>query len=273
MAKASEKAPVLVWGRHTIDALLSQQESGHIPWDLAKRSRCRLFVWKSSSTHSIEKDFIYNRALQLGWRIDICLEGASPWPLDKNQNSAHQKYCVSLPEMPTSSLEIACDILRESQKKGDCSYLGLVLDHIEDPHNFGAIIRTAAFLGIKFIVYPKDRQSGLTGTVFKASAGGAFMLHMIPVVNLSRALVEMKTAGGWAVGGSLSESALLPKAIPFDRPLLLVVGNEGKGISRECSKQLDYEVKIPGGQKTLESLNVSVATGILLYSHLSEAPL
>jgi 23S rRNA (guanosine2251-2'-O)-methyltransferase len=147
--------------------------------------------------------------------------------------------------------------------------LVLAVDHIEDPYNFGAIIRTAEIFGVKAIIYPKDRNSQITPGVIKVSSGAIHHLDIIKVVNLAQALQKLEKAGYWLYGADSNQGTDLDTFSP-SFPLVLVVGNEHKGISTRISKMLHLKVKIPTIGKT-DSLNVSVATGVISYHLFREA--
>lgn len=143
------------------------------------------------------------------------------------------------------------------------SPLLLLLDGVEDPRNLGAIIRTAEAAGVHGIILPRHRSVGLTGTVDKTSAGALEYLPVARAVNLSRTVDEIKKEGLWIVG--LEPTA--PQSytsLDYKGPIGIVVGGEGKGIREGLLKHCDYLVSIPMMGR-VESLNVSVAAGILLY--------
>ncbi len=140
----------------------------------------------------------------------------------------------------------------------------IVLDHLEDPYNFGAILRTCDAFGLKAVLYPKDRNSQISPGVIKASSGAVYHLDLIKVVNVAQTIQKLKTAGYWIYGTDVQKGVALHDFKPVF-PLALVVGNESSGQSRLVSKLVDANLHIPmHGQ--LGSLNVSVATGILAYT-------
>lgn len=138
----------------------------------------------------------------------------------------------------------------------------LFLDRIEDPHNLGAIFRSADAFGVTGIVLPKDRSASITETVVKASTGAVFYVPFAIVGSFVNALREFKEAGGWLVGLEAGGKSIASYQFPF--PLGLVAGSEGKGISRSALKQLDEVVSIPM-RGHVNSLNVSNAVAIGLY--------
>lgn len=144
----------------------------------------------------------------------------------------------------------------------------LCCDHLQDPYNFGAIIRTAFALGVNGIIFPKDRQVSLTAGVIKASSGAVFHIDLFCVPNLANVLKQLKKEGYWIYGADQDGSQPLER-VNFNPPSVLVVGNEQKGISPLLKKMIDQPVSIPM-QGKLDSLNVSVATGIIVYTMINQ---
>lgn len=140
----------------------------------------------------------------------------------------------------------------------------VILDHIEDPHNLGAIIRTCEAAGIKDIIISKNRQVGVNATVMKTSAGALLNTNVIMVSNIASAINVLKKDGFWVVGTTLADDSLDYREVDYSGRIALVIGNEGKGISDIVSKACDYRVKIPM-RGTINSLNASVASGIMIY--------
>lgn len=139
----------------------------------------------------------------------------------------------------------------------------LVLDHVQDPHNLGACLRSADAAGVQGVIITKDQSAGITPTVAKVASGAAETVPLYKVTNLARALGWLKDAGLWIVGAA-GEAEKTVYETDLDMPLALVMGAEEKGLRRLTREHCDFLVKIPMlGQ--VESLNVSVATGILLF--------
>lgn len=139
----------------------------------------------------------------------------------------------------------------------------LVLDHVQDPHNLGACLRTADAAGVQGIILTKDQSVGLTPTVAKIASGAAETVPIYRVTNLARALDRMKESGLWIVGAA-GEVERTVYEVDLAMPLAVVVGAEGTGLRRLTRERCDLLVRIPmAGQ--VESLNLSVATGVLLY--------
>lgn len=142
--------------------------------------------------------------------------------------------------------------------------LFVVLDHITDPHNAGAIIRSAECAGAAAVVIPERRAAGVNATVRKAAAGATAHVPIARVANVAGALRTMKRAGIWAAGAATAPGAVAYTAADLRGDLALVIGAEGDGISPVVRKECDFLVRIPLFG-TLESLNASVAAGILLF--------
>lgn len=157
------------------------------------------------------------------------------------------------------------DVLAEVKGKQETLFL-LAIDHVEDPHNFGSILRTAEAAGVHGVIIPKRRAVGLTATVAKASAGAVEYVPVVRVTNLVRTLRRLKDEGVWVTGAD-SEAPLLYTDVDFTLPTVLVVGSEGKGISRLVKENCDYLVRLPM-KGHVASLNVSVAAGLLMYEVL-----
>lgn len=154
------------------------------------------------------------------------------------------------------------DILRQSEIRKEDPFI-LVLDGVEDPQNFGAIIRTAEAAGVHGIIIGEHRAVGLNATVSRASAGAIEHMPVARVTNLTRAIEELKEKGLWFTGTDMEGPVGMEQA-NLTGPIGLVMGGEGKGISRLVGEHCDQLVRIPMWGK-INSLNVSVATGIFLY--------
>jgi len=139
----------------------------------------------------------------------------------------------------------------------------VILDHLEDPHNFGAIIRTCEAAGVDAIIIPKDRQVQVNATVMKTSVGTLDSMKIIQVTNLPTALSKLKDQGFWIVGTAL-ENSVDYREIDYSGKIGLVIGNEGSGMSRLVKENCDFIAKIPM-YGTTNSLNASVASGIMIY--------
>ncbi len=139
----------------------------------------------------------------------------------------------------------------------------VILDHLEDPHNLGAIIRTSEAASVDAIIIPKDRQVGINSTVMKTSAGALINMKICSVTNLVSTINKLKENGFWIIGTDL-ENSVDYKNIDYSGKIALVIGNEGKGMSKLVKKQCDFIANIPI-YGTVNSLNASVASGIMIY--------
>ena len=146
----------------------------------------------------------------------------------------------------------------------------LVLDQVEDPRNLGACLRTADAAGIDAVVVPKAHSAKLSGAALKAATGAAETVPLAVVPNLARALAWLKEAGVWVVGTD-SEAPQSLYAARLEPPIAIVLGAEGKGLRRLTRESCDELVAIPMAG-TVESLNVSVAAGVVLFELLRQSP-
>ena len=153
------------------------------------------------------------------------------------------------------------DILNKAKEKGEPPFIFL-LDGIEDPHNLGAIIRTANLAGAHGVIIPKHRAVGLTATVAKTSAGALNFTPVAKVTNLGAAMEELKKQGLWFVCADMQGEVMYRQNLRG--PIGLVIGNEGEGVSRLVREKCDFTASIPM-KGDIDSLNASVAAGVLAY--------
>lgn len=153
------------------------------------------------------------------------------------------------------------DILKKAEDKGEPPFV-VLLDDIEDPHNLGAIIRTANLAGAHGVIIPKHRAAGLTATAVKASAGAINHTPVAKVTNISKTIEELKDKGLWFVCADMDGTTMYD--LDLKGAIGLVVGNEGKGVSRLVKDKCDFVASIPM-YGDIDSLNASVATGVLAY--------
>lgn len=153
------------------------------------------------------------------------------------------------------------DILNKARKKGEDPFI-ILLDNIEDPHNLGAIIRTANLSGAHGVIIPKNRAVGLTATVAKASAGALNYTPVAKVTNLGQTIEELKKEGLWFVCADMDGTCMYD--LDLKGPVGLVVGSEGSGVGRLVKEKCDFTAAIPM-QGDIDSLNASVAAGVLAY--------
>ena len=153
------------------------------------------------------------------------------------------------------------DILENAKKKGEAPFI-VLLDGIEDPHNLGAIIRTANLAGAHGVIIPKRRAVGLTAIVAKTSAGALNYTPVAKVTNLKQTMEELKEKGIWFVGADMGGETMYD--LDLKGPIGLVIGNEGEGISKLVKEHCDFIASIPM-KGEIDSLNASVAAGVLAY--------
>lgn len=158
------------------------------------------------------------------------------------------------------------EMLENAEKKGEPPFL-ILLDGIEDPHNLGAIIRTANLAGAHGVIIPKRRAVGLTATVAKASAGALNYTPVARVTNLSAVMKELKEKGIWFVCADMEGEIMYRQDLTG--PIGLVIGNEGEGVSKLVKENCDFVTSIPM-KGDIDSLNASVAAGVLAYEILRQ---
>ncbi len=185
--------------------------------------------------------------------------------VDKNKldlmagNNAHQGVAALVTGFKYSTID---DILNKAKNKGESPFV-IILDGIEDPHNLGAIIRTAECAGVHGIIIPKRRAARVNQTVYKSSAGAVEHVLIADVVNISDTITRLKKEGLWIYGADMDGQSYHFHT-SLDGPIALVIGNEGKGISRIVKEKCDVLVKIPMVGK-ISSLNASASAAILIY--------
>ncbi len=172
---------------------------------------------------------------------------------------AHQGVIALAAAAPYCTVQ---DLLNRAKDRGEAPLL-VACDEIEDPHNLGAIIRTAEAAGAHGVIIPKRRSVGLTATVAKTSAGAVMHLPVARVPNLPAALRGLKEEGLWVFGTAADSQATLYQ-VDFKGPTVLVIGSEGKGMGRLVGETCDQTVKIPM-YGAVSSLNASAAAAVMLY--------
>lgn len=215
----------------------------------------KLFVAETRTNSSAVSE-ILARARDAGIRYQ---KVAKEQLIDFSEGGVHQGVVAQLQGYEYAELDELLEVAKTSGRPP----LLVALDGIEDPHNLGAIIRSANAFGAHGVVIAKDRAAGITGTVAKASAGALEHCKISRVVNLSRALETLKESGIWVVAADQDSQQTLVEA-KLGGPLVAVVGSEGHGIRPGVLKHCDFRVQIPM-QGKLASLNASVSAAILLY--------
>lgn len=175
--------------------------------------------------------------------------------IDDLCSGLNQGIILSIPDYQHSNLD--------SIINSELDDVVVILDHLEDPHNLGAIIRTCEAAGIRSIILSKNRQVQVNATVMKTSAGTLQNINIVSVSSIANCIDTLKNSGYWIVGTSLLDSVDY-KTVDYSGKIAIVIGNEGSGISSLVAKKCDFLVKIPMYGKT-NSLNASVAAGIMIY--------
>lgn len=231
---------VIVGKNPVIEALRSEQQmdkllilkdnKDHVLGDLAEKARRRGIV-----VQSVEK---------------IKLEGLA-------DGQPHQGVAAMMAPFPYSSME---DVLAKADAKGE-EPLVVILDHLTDPHNLGAIIRSANLCGVHGVIIPKRRSASLTAVSVKASSGAVAHTPIVKVGNLTQCIDELKAKGFWIMAADMDGAPYYKN--DFKGKLAIIIGNEGKGISPNVKKQCDYSVSIPL-YGDIDSFNASAAAAIIL---------
>ncbi|WP_353108652.1 23S rRNA (guanosine(2251)-2'-O)-methyltransferase RlmB [Salinisphaera dokdonensis] len=240
MTSADEQG--LIGGFHAVMAAL-------------EKGRPLLRIWLASGRRDGRAEALRVAADERG----VAIESADLAALDKMLPDVRHQGCIAEREMAQEQRESDLpDLLAAAERPWV-----LVLDQVQDPHNLGACLRSAAAAGVTAVLAPRKRAAGLTAAVRKVSAGGAERVPFVPVTNLTRAIARLQDEGFWAIGlDGEAEASIYDTTLP-DR-LVLVAGGEEKGIRQLTAKQCDSLVSIPMAAD-VESLNVSVATGVALF--------
>lgn len=192
-------------------------------------------------------------------KTDTIINYVSKERLDQlSETHAHQGVIAQVAAYDYSTVD---EILARAEEKGEAPFL-IILDNVEDPHNLGAIIRTANLAGAHGVIIPKRRAVGLTSTVAKTSAGAINYTPVAKVTNIVRTIEELKEKGIWFVCADMGGETMYD--LDLTGPMGLVIGNEGEGVSRLVREACDFTASIPM-KGDIDSLNVSVAAGVLAY--------
>lgn len=237
-----------IFGWHAVEAVL-KQEPGRLQqvWIQTGRQDKRV----QSVTETLD-------GLGLSWQVVHRKE------LDKRVAGVHQGVVAQVAE----SREWTEDDLLQSLAGQDAAPFLLILDGVTDPHNLGACLRTADAVGVQAVIIPKDKSASLSPTVRKVASGAAETVPLVKVTNLARFMRLLRDDGVWLIGTAGEADSTLYQA-DFKGPVALVMGAEGKGMRRLTREHCDLLIKIPM-QGQVDSLNVSVATGVCLYEALRQ---
>jgi len=237
-----------VFGWNTVDAVLKREpERLQQVWIQTGRQDKRV----KSVTDALD-------GLGVRWKVVHRRE------LDERVSGVHQGIVAAVAE----SREWTEDDLLAQLSSSDKPPFLLVLDGVTDPHNLGACMRTADAVGVQAVIVPKDKSASLTPVARKVACGAAETVPFVRVTNLARFLRELKDLGVWLIGTAGEADAGLYQA-DFKGPVALVMGAEGKGMRRLTREHCDQLINIPM-QGHVDSLNVSVATGVCLYEALRQ---
>ena len=192
-------------------------------------------------------------------KTDTIINYVSKERLDQlSETHAHQGVIAQVAAYDYSTVD---EILARAEEKGEAPFL-IILDNVEDPHNLGALIRTANLAGAHVVIIPKRRAVGLTSTVAKTSAGAINYTPVAKVTNIVRTIEELKEKGIWFVCADMGGETMYD--LDLTGPMGLVIGNEGEGVSRLVREACDFTASIPM-KGDIDSLNASVAAGVLAY--------
>lgn len=240
-------------------------------------SERNLEEWKIEGRNAVLEAFRSGKTIDKLFVLDGCMDGpvrtilreakkhdtiiqyVSRERLDQiSETKKHQGVIAAAAAYEYAQVE---DILTRAREKGEPPFL-ILLDGIEDPHNLGAVIRTANLAGAHGVIIPKRRAAGLTAVVAKTSAGALNYTPVAKVTNLTQTIKELKKEGIWFVAADM-DGGIMYEA-DLKGPIGLVIGNEGEGISRLVRENCDLAVSIPM-RGEIDSLNASVAAGVLAF--------
>lgn len=205
------------------------------------------------------QDGVVNTIKREARKQDTIINYVTKERLDQMSETGHHQGVIA--SAAAYAYAEVSDMLAAAREKGEAPFLFL-LDNIEDPHNLGAIIRTANLAGAHGVIIPKRRAAGLTATVAKASAGALNYTPVAKVTNLANTIEELKKEGLWFVCADMGGETMYD--LNLTGPIGLVIGNEGEGVGRLVKEKCDYVASIPM-HGDIDSLNASVAAGVLAY--------
>ena len=219
----------------------------NVAFDLLKKNKIINKIY-------FQDNFDDEKIISLVKKLKISFKYCTKSEMSHLCNGLHQGIILDIPDYSYSKID---DIFFNNAD------LVVILDHLEDPHNLGAIIRTCEAAGIKYVIIPKNRQVLINSTVMKTSVGTLDNVNIVLVNNISQTIRDLKNNNFWIVGTSLDTNDDY-RSIDYSGKIALVIGNEGDGISKLVSNNCDYLVKIPMYGQT-NRLNASVAAGIMIY--------
>lgn len=230
-----------------------------------------MFIYGRNAVHSYfdTKQSVLEVYLQEGFKdetlialipVGVKVNNLKVYELRKllGEHAVHQGIAIKVPDFKFETLE---GLLHKIE--GVTNPVIVMLDGIQDPHNLGAIIRTCDALGVNGVIIPERRSATITPTVIKVATGATDYVPIVQVTNLTRTLQKLKEHKFWVVGAEAWQAQDY-RSVDYNSPIVVVLGNEGDGISRLVLEQCDFRVKLPMCGH-VDSLNVSVATAVLLY--------
>lgn len=192
-------------------------------------------------------------------KADTIVQKVPKSKLDQLSDGKHQGILAFVSPYEYAAVE---DILKRAKEKDELPFI-LILDEIEDPHNLGAMLRTADASGVHGLIIPKRRSAGLSETVAKTSAGAVEHIPVARVTNISKTIDSLKQEGIWVVGTDAEKSKDY-RTLDGETAVAIVIGNEGKGISRLVKEKCDWTIHLPMAG-SISSLNASVAASLMMY--------
>lgn len=219
------------------------------------KNSCFEYLKKEKKIKSIylDRNFSDKNIISLVERLKLKPYFYTKYELDELAKENHQGIIIDAGEYEYCDLD---DLIKD-----DNGFI-VILDHLEDTHNFGAVIRTCVAAGVDGIIIPKDRSVSVNSTVMKTSVGAALNIKIAMVTNLNQTIKYLKDKNYWIYSTDMSHTSYTD--VDYDGNVAIVMGNEGKGVSELVKKSSDYIVSIPISEK-VESLNASVAAGIIIY--------
>ena len=237
----------IAYGIHSLSAIIEREPERLI----------EIFALKGRQDDRVTP--LINQAYSLGISVQFMSRKALD---DKSKGEQHQGIMARVKAAKQKDEHDLAQLLDKLEQDGKPPFL-LVLDGVTDPHNLGAVIRTADAAGVDGVIVPKDKSAKLNPTARKVACGAAEVVPLFVVTNLARSLKALRDAGVWVIGtAGEAEQGLFD--VKFDGPLALVMGAEGAGMRRLTRENCDQLVKIPMAG-SVSSLNVSVATGVILF--------
>ena len=216
--------------------------------EILKNFQDKKIIKKVYCTNKFNEKYI----LSLIEKLKLPIVYKEKYELDKMINNNHQGIIMDVKDFEYTKFD---DLVENSNKL-------VILDHLEDPHNLGAIIRTVEASGIDGIILPKNRSVSVNETVMKTSVGALYNVNICQVTNLNQTISKLKELGFWIIGTDMNASNY--QDINYPEKSALIIGSEGFGMSRLVKESCDYVVSIPMNGK-INSLNASVAAGIMIY--------